>query len=88
MTSLGLYRNQTAEHVLETNRREVTDYGVPKEVLTDNGRQYTNWPGKTRYEQELEKDRVRHIRSPPDGPRQDRAVLEVDHGGVLAAGAV
>jgi hypothetical protein len=44
-----------------------TDYdrGVPKEVLTDNGRQYTNWRGKTRFEQELEKDRVKHIRSRP-----------------------
>jgi transposase InsO family protein len=68
MTSLGLYRSQTAEHVLETYRRAVAEYGVPKEVLTDNGRQYTNWRGKTRFEQELEKDRVRHIRSRPHHP--------------------
>ncbi len=46
----------------------VADYGVPKEVLTDNGRQYTNWRGKTRFEQELEKDRVKHIRSRPHHP--------------------
>jgi len=68
MTALGLYRSQTAEHVLETYRRAVADYGVPKEVLTDNGRQYTNWRGKTRFEQELEKDRVKHIRSRPHHP--------------------
>jgi len=68
MTALGLYRSQTAEHVLETYRRAAADYGVPKEVLTDNGRQYTNWRGKTRFEQELEKDRVRHIRSRPHHP--------------------
>ena len=68
ITSLGLYRSQTAEHVLETYRRAVADYGVPKEVLTDNGRQYTNWRGKTRFEQELEKDRVKHIRSRPHHP--------------------
>jgi len=68
MTSLGLYRSQTAEHVLETYRRGVGEYGVPKEVLTDNGRQYTNWRGKTRFEQELEKDRVKHIRSRPHHP--------------------
>jgi len=68
ITTLGLYRSQTAEHVLETYRRGVADYGVPKEVLTDNGRQYTNWRGKTRFEQELEKDRVRHIRSRPHHP--------------------
>ena len=46
----------------------MADYGVPKEVLTDNGRQYTNWRGKTRFEQELEKDRVKHIRSRPHHP--------------------
>jgi transposase InsO family protein len=68
MTSLGLYRSQTAEHVLETYRRAVAEYGVPKEVLTDNGRQYTNWRGKTRFEQELEKERVKHIRSRPHHP--------------------
>jgi transposase InsO family protein len=68
ITALGLYRSQTAEHVLETYRRAVADYGVPKEVLTDNGRQYTNWRGKTRFEQELEKDRVKHIRSRPHHP--------------------
>jgi len=68
ITALGLYRSQTAEHVLETYRRGVADYGVPKEMLTDNGRQYTNWRGKTRFEQELEKDRVRHIRSRPHHP--------------------
>lgn len=42
-TALGMYRSQTAEHVLESCRRAVAEYGVPKEVLTDNGRQYTNW---------------------------------------------
>jgi transposase InsO family protein len=68
ITALGVYRSQTAEHVLETYRRAVADYGVPKEVLTDNGRQYTNWRGKTRFEQELEKDRVKHIRSRPHHP--------------------
>ena len=68
ISALGLYRSQTAEHVLETYRRAVAEYGVPKEVLTDNGRQYTNWRGKTRFEQELEKDRVKHIRSRPHHP--------------------
>ena len=66
--ALGLYRSQTAEHVLETYRRGVAEYGVPKEMLTDNGRQYTNWRGKTRFEREMQKDRVKHIRSRPHHP--------------------
>jgi transposase InsO family protein len=68
LTCLGLYRSQTAEHVLETYRRAVAEYGVPREMLTDNGRQYTNWRGKSRFEREMQKDRVKHIRSRPHHP--------------------
>ena len=69
ITGLGLYRTQTAENVLEVYRRATGAYGVPKEMLTDNGRQYTNWRGKTRFEHELQKDRVHHIRSSPHHPQ-------------------
>ena len=68
IVGLGLYRSQTAEHVLETYRRAIGEYGVPKEMLTDNGRQYVNWRGTTRFEKELQKDRVKHIRSQPHHP--------------------
>ena len=68
ITGLGFYRSQTAEHVIETYRKAVGEYGVPKEMLTDNGRQYTNWRGTTRFEKELVKDRVKHIRSRPHHP--------------------
>jgi transposase InsO family protein len=68
ITALGLYRSQTAAHVLETYRRGIAEYGVAKEMLTDNGRQYTNWRGKTRFEREMKKDRVKHIRSRPHHP--------------------
>ena len=68
ITGLGLYRSQTAEHVLETLRRGIAEYGVPREMLTDNGRQYTNWRGTTRFEAELKKDRIAHIRSQPHHP--------------------
>jgi len=68
ITGLGLYRSQTAEYVLETLRRAVAEYGVPKEMLTDNGRQYTNWRGTSRFEAELKKDRIAHIKSRPHHP--------------------
>jgi transposase InsO family protein len=68
ITGMGLYRSQTAENVLEVYRSAIGEYGVPKEMLTDNGRQYTNWRGTTRFEQELKKERVRHIRSRPHHP--------------------
>jgi transposase InsO family protein len=68
MVVLELYRSQTADQVLEVYRRAVGEYGVPKEVLTDRGRQYTNWRGSTRFERELRKDRVRHIKSQAHHP--------------------
>ena len=68
ITGLGFYRSQTAEHVLETYRRATGEYGVPKEMLTDNGRQYVNWRGTTKFEKELRKDRIKHIRSRPHHP--------------------
>ena len=68
ITGLGFYRSQTAEHVLETYRRATGEYGVPKEMLTDNGRQYVNWRGTTKFGKELRKDRVKHIRSRPHHP--------------------
>jgi transposase InsO family protein len=63
-----LFRSQSSENVLEVYRGAVAEYGAPKEVLTDQGRQYTNWRGKTRFELELQKDRVHHIKSRPHHP--------------------
>jgi len=68
VVGLELYRSQTADQVLEVYRRAVGEYGVPKEMLTDHGRQYTNWRGSTRFERELGKDRVKHIKSQPHHP--------------------
>ncbi len=65
---LELYRSQTATNVLEVYRRAVGEYNVPKEMLTDNGRQYVNWRGTTKFQHELKKDRVKHIRSRPHHP--------------------
>jgi len=68
LVGLELFWSQTAANVLELYRRAVAEYGVPKEMLTDNGRQYTNWRGTTAFEKELAKDRVKHIRSRPHHP--------------------
>jgi len=68
LVGLEVYRSQTAENVMEVYRRAVGEYGVPREMLTDNGRQYASWRGTTRFEQELKKDKVHHIRSQPHHP--------------------
>ena len=68
VTGLGLYRTQSTENVLELYRRATADYGPPKEMLTDNGRQYAAWRGKTRFQTELQKSGIHHIRSTPHHP--------------------
>lgn len=68
ITGLELFRSQTAQNVIEVYRRAASEYNPPKEMLTDNGRQYTNWRGNTRFEIELKKDRIHHIKSQPHHP--------------------
>jgi transposase InsO family protein len=68
IVSLGVFRSQTAESVMETYRLAVGEFGAPKEMLTDNGRQYASWRGKTKFQKELNKDHVHHIRSAPHHP--------------------
>src|SRR5215471_6934919 len=68
MVGADIFRSQTAEHVLEVYRTAAAEYGVPKEMLSDQGRQYSSWRGTTRFEAELRKDRVHHIKSRPHHP--------------------
>jgi transposase InsO family protein len=68
LVGLDLFRSQTAENVIELYRRSIGEYGLPREMLTDNGRQYTNWRGKSRFEKELGKDGVKHFKSQPHHP--------------------
>ena len=69
ITALEVFRSQTADNLLEVFRRGVGAHGVPKEMLTDNGRQYASWYGKTKFQQELERNRIQHIRSRPHHPQ-------------------
>lgn len=68
ITGLSLCMSQNAENVLDLYRKATAEYGVPKEMLTDNGRQYVNWRGESKFQKELQKDRVKHIRSRPHHP--------------------
>jgi hypothetical protein len=68
MTGLELFRSQTSQNVIEVYRRAASEYNPPKEMLTDNGRQYTSWRGGSRFETEMKKDRIHHIKSQPHHP--------------------
>jgi putative transposase len=68
LVGLDLFMSQKADQVIELFRRAISEYAVPKEMLTDNGRQYTNWRGKSRFEKVIKKEGIHHIKSSPHHP--------------------
>lgn len=69
MVGWGLYRFQKTYNVQEVFRAAIEKRGMPKEVLSDNGRQYHTWRGKSKFTTMLTKLGIRHIRSRPYHPQ-------------------
>jgi transposase InsO family protein len=69
ITGYGLHGSQSTALVLEVFRAAIAGYGVPGEVLTDNGTQYVTWRGKSQFTRELEKLGVRQIVARPKRPQ-------------------
>ncbi len=68
MVGWGLYRQQTAEAVLEVVKGAIGQWGAPREILSDNGRQFVAWRGKTRFQKVLKQQGIQHVRSAPHHP--------------------
>ena len=86
-----LFRCLTAAAVIEVYRIGMGEYQPSKEMLTDNGRQYTSRRGTSRFEAELQNDRVAHIKSraaASDDAGKGGAVLVDDLPGVFDPGTV
>ena len=65
----GLHASQSTALVLEVLRAALGGYGVPGEVLTDNGTQYVTWRGKSAFSKECEKHGIRQIVASPHRPQ-------------------
>ena len=66
----------------------VGPWGAPREILSDNGRRFVAWRGETWFQKVLKRQGIGHFRSAPpasDDIWQDRAVLEEDLEGIIAA---
>jgi len=61
--------HQKSTLVMEALTRAIAGYGAPREVLTDQGRQYTAWRGQTEFEEELSRQGIHHIKSRPHNPQ-------------------
>ena len=64
----GLYRQQSAEAVLEVVKGAIGQWGAPREILSDNGRQFAAWRGQTPFQKVLQRQGIQHVRSAPQHP--------------------
>src|SRR5207237_8808974 len=65
----GLHASQSTALVLEVLRAALTSYGVPEEILTDNGSQYVTWRGKSLFSKELDKHGIKQTVARPRHPQ-------------------
>jgi transposase InsO family protein len=68
ITGWGLFRQQSADAVLEVTKGAIGQWGAPREILSDNGRQFVAWRGRTRFQKVLKQQGIDHIRSAPHHP--------------------
>jgi len=68
ITGWGLFRRQTADAVLEVTKGAIGQWGAPREILSDNGRQFVAWRGHTRFQKVLRQQGIGHVRSAPHHP--------------------
>ena len=68
MVGHGLFRQQTAQAVLEVVKGAIGQWGAPREILSDNGRQFAAWRGETQFQKVLKRQGGEHVRSAPHHP--------------------
>lgn len=61
IVSWSLALQQTKEFVMEALLAGISQYGKPEEVLTDQGRQYFSWRGKSDFRKLLRKQGIGHV---------------------------
>jgi transposase InsO family protein len=64
----GLFRQQTKDAVMEVVKGSISQWGAPREILSDNGRQFVAWRGKTQFQKTLTQQGVQHVRSASHHP--------------------
>jgi transposase InsO family protein len=61
IVSWSLELRQTTDFVMGALLSGIERFGKPEEVLTDQGRQYFSWRGKTEFQKLLKKQGIRHV---------------------------
>jgi transposase InsO family protein len=61
VVSHGLFAHQRAEIAIETLLSGIARFSKPKEVLSDQGRQYFAWRGKCEFQKLLVREGIQHV---------------------------
>ncbi len=61
VVAFGLTVRQTGDLVSDCLLEGISRFSKPKEVLTDQGRQYFAWRGKTEFQKLLDREGIRHV---------------------------
>lgn len=65
----GLFREQTADNVMEVLKGAFVRFGLPTEVLTDRGAQFTAWSGVAAFERLLGELGIHHTKARAHHPQ-------------------
>lgn len=69
LVSWAMAHHQKSSLVIEALERGIAEYGEPREVLTDQGRQYAAWRGTTEFQELLRRRGIAHAMSRPQHPQ-------------------
>jgi transposase InsO family protein len=69
ITSFGLHLHQKQDIVIEALLEGIARFGKPREVLTDQGRQYFAWRGKSQFQKLLVREGIQHVVSRTHHPQ-------------------
>ena len=61
VVSFALAHQQRGDLVIEALRDGIARFGKPKEVLSDQGRQYYAWRGKSEFQKLLHREGIQHV---------------------------
>lgn len=68
ITCFALHASASTGMVIEALEEGIASYGVPTEVLTDNGPQYVTWRGKSAFSKECDRRGIVQVVSRPRHP--------------------
>jgi transposase InsO family protein len=69
VVAFELATHQRTDLVLAPLREGIARFGKPREVLSDQGRQYFAWRGESKFQRELKREGIRHVVSRSHHPQ-------------------